>query len=162
MRSTTTATAGPTRTKSLYRGFREGNPQHRVNGLVRGLDNWIYCANGDSGGTITSTRTGKRLGIGGRDFRIHLATGEIETEAGSTQFLRSRDDWGDWFGNSNSNPLWQYVLEERYLKRNPLGFAAETRHDVSITPGASRVYPASRTERRLQRFLHGQSLHLGL
>jgi putative membrane-bound dehydrogenase-like protein len=68
----------------LYRGFREGNQQHRVNGLVRGLDNWIYCANGDSGGLITSTKTGKRCNIGGRDFRIRPSTGEIETEAGST------------------------------------------------------------------------------
>jgi putative membrane-bound dehydrogenase-like protein len=136
----------------LYRGFREGNPQHRVNGLVRGLDNWIYCANGDSGGMVTSTRTGRRCSIGGRDFRIRPSTGEIETELGSTQFLRSRDDWGDWFGNSNSNPLWQYVLEERYLRRNPLGFAAEVRRDVSVTPGASRVYPISRTERRFNDF----------
>jgi putative membrane-bound dehydrogenase-like protein len=28
-------------------GFGEANPQHRVNGLRCGLDNWIYCANGD-------------------------------------------------------------------------------------------------------------------
>jgi len=136
----------------LYRGFRQGNPQHRVNGLVRGLDNWTYCANGDSGGSITSTRSGKRCDIGGRDFRIRPSTGEIETEFGSTQFLRSRDDWGDWFGNSNSNPLWQYVLEERYLRRNPLAFAAEVRHNVSVNPGASRVYPISRTERRFNDF----------
>src|SRR5207253_1052479 len=34
----------------LYTGFQPGNPQHRVNGLVRGLDNWLYLANGDSGG----------------------------------------------------------------------------------------------------------------
>lgn len=140
------------RREVLYSGFREGNPQHRVNGLVRGLDNWIYCANGDSGGIITSTKTGRKVSIGGRDFRIRPSTGEIETEAGSTQFLRSRDDWGDWFGNSNSNPLWQYVLEERYLRRNPLAFVAERRHDVSIHPGASRVFPISRTLRRFNDF----------
>jgi len=136
----------------LYRGFREGNPQHRVNGLVRGLDNWIYCANGDSGGIIASTRSGRHCDLGGRDFRIRPSTGEIEPEFGSTQFLRSRDDWGDWFGNSNSDPLWQFVLEERYLRRNPLGFAAQVRHNVSVTPGASRVYPISRTERRFNDF----------
>ena len=42
---------------------REGNPQHRVNGLVWGLDNWIYCANGDSGGVIKSVKTGKAIDI---------------------------------------------------------------------------------------------------
>jgi hypothetical protein len=40
----------------LYTGFNEGNQQHRVNSLIWGLDNWIYCANGDSGGQITSLK----------------------------------------------------------------------------------------------------------
>src|SRR5262249_18816055 len=31
----------------LFTGFGEVNPQHRVNGLRGGLDNWVYCANGD-------------------------------------------------------------------------------------------------------------------
>jgi putative membrane-bound dehydrogenase-like protein len=31
----------------LFNGFGEANPQHRVNGLRWGLDNWVYCANGD-------------------------------------------------------------------------------------------------------------------
>jgi hypothetical protein len=30
----------------LSSGFKEGNPQLRINGLRYGLDNWIYCANG--------------------------------------------------------------------------------------------------------------------
>jgi putative membrane-bound dehydrogenase-like protein len=137
----------------LYTGFRQGNPQHRPNGLVRGLDNWIYCANGgESGGMILSTKTGKTTNVGRRDFRIRPETGEIETEFGTTQFLRSRDDWGDWFGNHNSDPMWQYVLEERSLRRNPLAFAAEVRHDVSVHPGPSRVYPISHTEKRFNDF----------
>ena len=40
--------------KVLYRGFGEGNQQHRVNGLRWGLDNWLYVGNGDSGGVIKS------------------------------------------------------------------------------------------------------------
>jgi putative membrane-bound dehydrogenase-like protein len=31
----------------LFTGFGEANPQHRVNGLRWGLDNWVYGANGD-------------------------------------------------------------------------------------------------------------------
>ena len=38
--------------------------------------------------------------------------------AGRTQYGRVRDDWGDWFGNDNSNLLWHYPIEERYLRRN--------------------------------------------
>ena len=35
------------RREVLFTGFGEANPQHRVNGLRWGLDNWVYCANGD-------------------------------------------------------------------------------------------------------------------
>src|SRR5438445_2209104 len=37
---------------TLFTGFVQGNQQHRVNGLTWGLDNWVYGANGDSGGRI--------------------------------------------------------------------------------------------------------------
>ena len=101
---TPTATARPTSARSLFTGFAEGNQQHRVNGLVWGLDNWIYGANGDSGGTVKSVKTGKVVNIRGRDFRIRPDTGELEPESGQTQYGRSRDDWGNWFGSNNSNP----------------------------------------------------------
>jgi putative membrane-bound dehydrogenase-like protein len=35
------------RREVILTGFGEANPQHRVNGLRWGLDNWVYCANGD-------------------------------------------------------------------------------------------------------------------
>ena len=38
------------RREPLYTGFTEGNLQLRVNGLRWGLDNWLHCANGWSGG----------------------------------------------------------------------------------------------------------------
>ncbi len=41
----------------LFTGFREGNQQHRLNGFELGLDNWVYGANGDSGGSITFVST---------------------------------------------------------------------------------------------------------
>ena len=76
---TPTATARPTSRKVLFTGFSPGNQQHRVNGLVWGLDNWVYCANGDSGGAVTVRgRPARPLDIRGRDFRIQPDTGEIE------------------------------------------------------------------------------------
>ncbi|MGH7138240.1 MAG: PVC-type heme-binding CxxCH protein, partial [Pirellulales bacterium] len=114
--------------KTLYRGFGEGNPQHRVNGLRWGLDNWVYCSNGDSGGGIepvgqafqpdahtAANSSGRQAGkpdlrkavqIGGRDFRIRPDEGLIEAQTGQTQFMRERDDWGNWFGNNNSHPMY--------------------------------------------------------
>ncbi|GIS62566.1 MAG: hypothetical protein CM1200mP2_47910 [Planctomycetaceae bacterium] len=129
----------------LFQGFVEGNQQHRVNGFARGLDNWIYCANGDSGGTIRSAKTGQSVNIGGRDFRIQPDTGLIDAQAGQTQFGRRRDDWGNWFGCNNSNPMWHFVLGDHYLRRNPHLAAPGSRINVSVTPGAAPVFPISRT-----------------
>jgi putative membrane-bound dehydrogenase-like protein len=138
----------------LYVGFREGNQQHRVNSLVWGLDNWIYCANGDSGGVVKSVKKGTALDIRGRDLRIRPDTGELDLQSGQTQYGRSRDDWGNWFGNNNSWPMWHFTLADHYLRRNPHVAAPDPRVQVSETPGASRVYPISRT---LPRFNNPQS-----
>jgi putative membrane-bound dehydrogenase-like protein len=140
----------------LFTGFREGNQQHRVNGLVWGLDNWYYGANGDSGGKVKSLKTGKVVDISGRDFRLKPDTGEFETVTGQTQFGRCRDDWGNWFGNNNTNPLYHYVLEDHYLRRNPFLLPPDPRVNVSVTPGASRVYPISKP---LPRFNSPQALN---
>jgi putative membrane-bound dehydrogenase-like protein len=94
--------------KVLYKGFGEGNQQHRVNGLRWGLDNWLYIGNGDSGGVIkalatvsgplapradtvsrseTTTGNGTRsvpttteVNVNGRDLRIRPDTGEIDAQ----------------------------------------------------------------------------------
>lgn len=140
----------------LYTGFKEGNQQHRVNGLVWGLDNWLYGANGDSGGVVTSLKTGAKVNISGRDFRIKPDEGLIEAVSGQTQFGRARDDWGNWFGNNNSNPMYHYVLEDRYLKRNPHVLYPDVRVQVSEKPGASEVFPLSKP---LPRFNNPQSVN---
>jgi putative membrane-bound dehydrogenase-like protein len=138
--------------ETLYRGFVEGNQQHRVNGLRWGIDNWLHVANGDSGGVIESIRTGKKEPIGGRDLRIRPDTGELEAESGQTQFGRDCDDWGNWFGGNNSNPMWHYVLSDVDLRRNPHWVPRDVRRQVSVTPGAAPVYPASRTLPRFNDF----------
>ncbi|MFO0929348.1 MAG: PVC-type heme-binding CxxCH protein [Gemmataceae bacterium] len=104
---------------TLYTGFKEGNQQHRVNSLVWGLDNWIHVANGDSGGAIRSLKTGKTLTFSGRDLRIRPDTGKLDAQTGQTQYGRSRDDHGNWFGGNNSVPMWHFVLADHYVRRNP-------------------------------------------
>ena len=104
--------------KVLFTGFGQGNQQHRMNGFEYGLDNWIYGANGDSGGTITSPKKNISINIRGRDFRFRTKTLEFETQAGQTQFGRRRDDWGNWFGNSNYSLGWHYKYPEQYIRRN--------------------------------------------
>jgi putative membrane-bound dehydrogenase-like protein len=135
--------------RPLYTGLHVGNPQHLANGLRFGLDGWVHCANGATRTAVKSTATGKSVDVGTRDFRIHLDTGDIEPLYGRSQYLRECDDWGNWFGNANSNPLYHFALEEQYLRRNPHAVFTQTAtEDVSDTPGAAQVFPISRTVAR--------------
>ena len=132
----------------LLTGFGEGNQQHRFNGFELGLDHWIHGANGDSGGTITSTRTGTTVDLGTRDFRFRPDTGEFRLTAGQTQFGRRRDDWGNWFGGANYTWGWHYFLEEDDVIRNPDLAVRTTRHMLAQGPDAGRVFPISRLQQR--------------
>jgi putative membrane-bound dehydrogenase-like protein len=140
------------RREVLYTGFVEGNQQHRVNGLVWGLDNWIYVANGDSQGSIVSKKTGKKVNISGRDLRIHPDSGDLDAVTGQTQFGRNRDDWGNWFGCNNSNPMYQFVLDDAYQRRNPHFAAGAPRIDVPEVAGNAPVFPTSQLLTRFNDF----------
>lgn len=150
----------------LYSGFVPGNQQHRVNGPRWGRDGWLYLANGDSGGDVRTQHrlhagsdaaaeaeaAGKAVNIRGRDLRIQPDTGALQTLSGQTQFGRNRDDFGNWFGNNNSNPIWHYVLEDRYLSRNPHATGIDTKAQVAEIPGAAPVFPTSQTLARFNDF----------
>ena len=147
----------------LYAGFIEGNQQHRVNGLRWGLDGWLYLANGDSGGLAAGTgqlpgvaeplsTPGQPVLLRGRDLRIHPDSNNADAVSGTTQFARERDDFGRWFGNNNSNPIWQFALEDRYLRRNPHAGISGGVQQIAETPGAAPVFPASRTLARFNDF----------
>jgi putative membrane-bound dehydrogenase-like protein len=140
----------------LLTGLQEGNQQLRANGLRWGLDHWVYVASGGHHGNyglrtkVHSTRANVDVTIGSRDFRFRPDTGEIEPQSGPTQFGRNRDDWGHWFGTQNSHPLWHYVLDDDYLKRNPHYVAPEVRHQ--LFPTNPTVYPASPLQKRYHNF----------
>src|SRR6185312_15323642 len=142
--------------KVLYTGFIEGNQQHRANGLQYGLDNWIWGANGDSGGVVRSAKAGQTVNISGRDFRIRPDDGLIEATTGLSQYGHTQNNWGDWFGCDNSNPMFQFVLQDRYLRRNPHFAAPNPVVPVSDTPGTAPVYPISPD---LPRFNEPWALH---
>jgi putative membrane-bound dehydrogenase-like protein len=149
------------RRQVLFTGFTTGNQQHRVNGLRWGMDGFLYLANGDSGGEINvvsalensnPSNAMARLNINGRDLRIDPDNGQMDTVSGRTQFGRERDDFGNWFGNNNSNPIWHYVLEEHYLQRNPHTRVSTTKTEVAEVPGAAPVFPTSETLARFNDF----------
>jgi putative membrane-bound dehydrogenase-like protein len=138
----------PGKRETFFTGFRVGNPQHLENGFCYGLDGWFYGANGDSGGTVTSVKTGRKVNISGHDFRFRPDTGEFETQPGGSQYGRWRDDWGNWFGNNNSVWAWHYFIQERYLARNPNLAVRTIRQATADYPGSTRIYPASPYARR--------------
>lgn len=142
--------------KTVLSGFVQGNQQLRVNGLRWGLDNWIHCASGGHHagfGTETSifvNATQSNVLLGSRDFRFQ-PEGGFQPQAGPSQFGRVRDDWGNWFGVQNSQPLWHYVLDERYLSRNQDVVTPDSRRQVR-TPRMPRIFSAKPPQKRFHGF----------
>ncbi len=142
--------------KTLFSGFLEGNQQLRVNGLRWGLDNWVHCASGShhpgygADSQILSHVTNEKTTVGSRDFRIRPEEGLIDPQSGPSQFGRNRDAWGNWFGEQNSYPLWHYVLEDPYIRRNP-HFAPPDPRKL-LTPSNPPVYAAAAPEKRFHSF----------
>ncbi len=133
----------------VFEGFGEGNQQHRVNGLKWGLDNWVYVANGDSGGQITSPKfPGKRVSIRGSDFRFRPGSEEFEAISGQAQFGIAFDDFGRRFFCSNRRHVHEVVLPRRYLARNPHLAVRSPQADVSDHGDAPRVFPRSEQKAR--------------
>ena len=126
----------------LYTGFNKGNEQHLVNSLVWGLDNWIHVANGDSGGKIKSIKTGKILNLRTFDLKIKPDTGEMQLVTGRTQYGRTRDDYGNWFGTNNSNPLKHYVLDYNVLGRNKNISYPPSILQIHETPHSPEIFPS--------------------
>ncbi|MBM3999671.1 MAG: c-type cytochrome [Planctomycetes bacterium] len=140
----------------ILTGFFEGNQQLRVNGLQWGLDNWVHCALGShhfgyaADSKIRSTKTGTDTRVGGRDFRFHPDSGAIDPLSGPSQFGRNTDNWGNWYGEQNSYPLWHYVLEDRYTRRNARVAPPDPRRQL-LLPANPKVYPFT-TEKRFHSF----------
>jgi putative membrane-bound dehydrogenase-like protein len=128
-----------------FTGLGEGNQQHRANGLVWGLDGWLYLSNGDSGGLLKSRVSGQVLDLGRRDLRIEAEAGLMEPLYGRSQYGRNRDDWGNWFGGNNSNPAWHYALDDHYLRRNSVLAPPNASIPVPKIPGQAPVFPTSQT-----------------
>jgi mono/diheme cytochrome c family protein/glucose/arabinose dehydrogenase len=108
------------------------NPEHAINGLLYGRDNWYHLAN-------WSTKY-RRIGDKWTARRTN----------GGGQWGLSQDDVGRLFFNTNSDPLRADVVASTYARRNPnqRGFAGANVRLVTdmsawpsrITPGVNRGY----------------------
>jgi putative membrane-bound dehydrogenase-like protein len=129
--------------ETWYTGFAELNQQLRANHPRLGLDNHIYIANGLRGGMIRNKRKpdSEPVSISGMDFRFDPLTGDCEAVSGAGQFGLTFDDYGNRFVCSNRNPAIHIVLENRYLKKNPLAAIGAVTQDVARPGAESHVYP---------------------
>ncbi|MBX3241437.1 MAG: c-type cytochrome [Chitinophagaceae bacterium] len=102
-----------------------GNVEHEANGLIRGLDNWIYSAN-----------SAKRYRKKGDQWLI-------ETTHNRGQWGISQDDWGRLFYNNNS----QNLLGDYFLPGSGAGNEYQrpvSGYNVRIVED-NRVYPVRPT-----------------
>src|SRR5580704_4478625 len=141
--------------RKVLTGFPFTNPQHTVNGLVYGLDNWIYlAAQNPATATIFKKEFGDRgsdiryvdregvppLQERGRNVRFRPDTNQLEALSGTSQFGQSFDDWGRHFTVSNSNHIQEETIAARYLKRNPDLPVRSAIEDISDHEPAAKVY----------------------
>ena len=148
--------------RSLFTGFGEGNQQHRVNGFGWGLDDWIYCANGDSGGMVKSREDGNdsvehqrpRLPHSGRT----PATSRPRAGRRSTAAAATTGATGS--ATTTANRCWHYVsttTTSAAIRTSP----RRTPRADSVEPGIARL-PDQPDAAAVQRSRGGQPLHVGL
>jgi putative membrane-bound dehydrogenase-like protein len=133
--------------RKVFTGFGTNNQQAMVNNLQLGMDGWVYGATAGNGGTIrpADQPSAEPVSVDGRDFRFDPETERFETITGTVQFGNSFDDWGNRFMCSESSPILQSVLPERYLARNPYLPSPGGVH--ALTPNPTPIFRISPVER---------------
>lgn len=129
--------------ENLLIGIGKANPQHRASGFELGLDGWLHFTSGDDTTELTSSRNGKTINVSRRDVCWQPDTGEFFTTGGLTQFVRGRDEFGNFFGNVNNQPMFHYVIEDAYRSRGSM--SGPGLQHLLDPPVAPPVYPYSRT-----------------
>ena len=132
--------------EELLSGIAAANPQHRASGFEIGLDGWLHFTSGDNTKELNSSRSSQQTNVSGRDVRWQPDTGAFTLNSGHTQFVRSRDEFNNWFGNVNNQPMFHYVVEDSYRRRS--GLSGPPYQHLLDPPIAPPVHPASRTKDR--------------
>lgn len=147
--------------KIMLTGFALTNPQYLVNNPIYGLDNWIYLAHegreetniypkkfGDSGKDIfyPNDSDGPHLPVNasGRIVRFQPDKNQLEEASGATQFGHTFDAWGHHFLVANDNHIFQEVIANRYLKRNPEQVIGNATQSLSDHGDACEVFPITK------------------
>jgi mono/diheme cytochrome c family protein/glucose/arabinose dehydrogenase len=111
---------------------RQGPVEHTDNGLMRGMDNWLYNA-----------KSTKRLRFVGGEWML-------EKDIFRGQWGITQDDFGRLYYNNNSNPIYVDLVPGNYLVRNPNfttkagvnrpGYGSREVWTGRVNPGINRGY----------------------
>lgn len=142
----------PEKIDTLMGGFATGNLQHNYNGLLMGLDGWVYAANGGNDGSpFWWNDTTSRMDLRGQDFRFNLENKKLERLGESSGgFGLAMDEYGRVFETHNLTHISHLVFPDRYLQGNQIlpghSLANISDHDEN---GLARIYPVGEQESRV-------------
>lgn len=137
---------------TLMGGFSTGNLQHNYNGLLLGLDNWIYAANGGNDGKpYWWGDTTTALDLRGQDFRFNPETRVLERLGESSGgYGLAMDEFGRIFETHNLTHISHLVFPERYIGERKL-LTDHSLENISDHEeyGLARIYPIGEQESRV-------------
>jgi putative membrane-bound dehydrogenase-like protein len=155
----------------ILTGFAATNPQLRVNGLLYGLDNWIYAAYprvptpvryarefGDPGGPLRfpDHPENAAVEIHSQDVRFRPGEALVEPVAGNSQFGNTFDGWGNRFTLWNNDHIRHVVFDDRYLRRNPFLAGAPQMFSASDHENAAALFPITVDPEYIHDSQHGR------
>ena len=125
----------------ILTGFDASQDLYRVNSLFWGNDGWIYARGvGDTPIHWGDDPGGPALSTGGMNFRFRVRERKFEAISGmSSCFGLTMDDWGHLFFSNSANHIYQVVLPNRYLGRNPYLAAPPLFREISDHGGVAQV-----------------------
>ncbi|MCU0716490.1 MAG: neutral/alkaline non-lysosomal ceramidase N-terminal domain-containing protein [Pirellula sp.] len=130
---------------TILSGFPETNPQHRVYGFTYGLDHRLYFGAGDGAREVLLHKldgTTEKVSVQGVDLALDPDRRTLTQESGETQFIRSQDAWGNWFGNDNSHPIYHFTID-RFWKVDDVPLPRSLYQYVTNPPSTPQVFPLS-------------------
>ena len=143
---------------TLLTGFALSNPQHNLNSPVLGIDNWIYLAHEGAVGTSTYQNefgdTGHEIyfpdhpesprlekNAASRSVRFRPERHALEMTSSHSQFGHTFDAWGHHLQVGNANHIYQEVIPETYLRRNPDLLISDATQNLSDHGRSAEVFP---------------------
>ncbi len=112
-------------------GKRSGNVEHKINGLMWGLDNWIYNAKSSDRFRYIYDEEGGRIEVGKTGFR--------------GQWGITQDNLGNLYSTGNTIPWLGEQIAFEYLMHNRLSFDSKFSNLATIEEDFKYVWPIQGT-----------------